>query len=56
MMIRSPVLRTISLINRRVFNAGSALEKAYLDPSKHIYMNHFPHYVYVEYWPIGQYP
>ncbi len=56
MMLRSPVLRTFRLISRNVYSAGSSLDKSYLDPYKHIYMNHFPHLVYVEYWPVGQYP
>lgn len=55
MMIRSPVLRTITFMTRRFFSAELS-DKAYLDPHKHIYMNHFPHLVYVEYWPVGQYP
>jgi hypothetical protein len=54
-MIRSPALRAISTIFGRSAYTAS-LDKAFLDPNKHITMNHFPHFVYVDYWPIGQYP
>ena len=51
----SPVLRaTSSLLRGSAF--GFCINKGMLDPSKHIYMNHVPHNVYVDYWPIGQYP
>ena len=55
MMIRSPVLRAVSRI---CFQSAYrfADNKKYLDPSKHIVMNHFPHAYYIDYWPIGQYP
>lgn len=43
-----------SLLHRRTF--AFCINQGLLDPSKHVYMNHNPHNVYVDYWPIGQYP
>lgn len=54
MMIRSPVLRASKLLHSRI--AYNYMFKALHDPSKHAYMNKFPHNVYLDYWPIGQYP
>jgi hypothetical protein len=36
--------------------ANFAFYKGLLDPSKHIFMNHAPHSIYLDYWPMGQYP
>lgn len=54
MMIRSPVLRATALLHSRV--TYNYFFKGLHDPSKHIVMNHFPHNVYIDYWPFGQYP
>ena len=55
MIFRSPLLRTLTLLNTRAFS-GASLEKGLHDPSKHITMNHYPHFHYIDYWPLGQYP
>lgn len=52
----SPVLRATSSLLSRQTSMSFCINKAMLDPTKHIYMNHVPHNVYVDYWPMGQYP
>lgn len=54
-MIRSPVVRATLLLSSRM-TANFAFYKGLLDPSKHIFMNHAPHSIYLDYWPMGQYP
>lgn len=59
MILRSPALRTLTLLTRRGFGGGGqghSVEKGLHDPSRHITMNHFPHMDYIDYWPLGQYP
>lgn len=56
-MLRSPILRAMTLMNYKLVARSSvSIETGLHDPSKHITMNHFPHTMYVDYWPIGQYP
>lgn len=56
-MLRSPILRAMTLMNYKLVAKSSvSIETGLHDPSKHITMNHFPHTMYVDYWPIGQYP
>ena len=47
----------MTLMNYKLVARSSvSIETGLHDPSKHITMNHFPHTMYVDYWPIGQYP
>ena len=55
-MILNPVFRTTSSLLTKTVASGFCFGKGLLDPHKHIFMHHNPHNVYVDYWPLGQYP
>jgi hypothetical protein len=51
----NPVLRaSYRLLSRS--RAGFCITNGYLNPARHITMNHNPHNVYIDAYDIGQYP
>jgi hypothetical protein len=51
----SPIARIASkLLTKQKF--GFCINHGYLNPAKHITMNHNPHNIYIDAWDIGQYP
>lgn len=51
----NPILRVSSRLLRNSV-AGFCINKGYLNPAKHITMNHNPHNVYIDSYEIGEYP
>ena len=52
----NPIVKTTFRLLTRHSTVNFCINAGYLNPAKHITMNHNPHNVYIDQYDIGQYP